>query len=346
MTDLFAAARALCERGKGVLAADESTASAAKRLALYGITSSEESRREFRDLFLSMPGVEEYLSGVILYEETFAQKGSDKKLFPASLEARGIAPGIKVDQGTEPMDASPEELITKGLVGLPERLADFKKRGAVFTKWRAVIRIEGSALPTAGAILENCKRLASYAKEAQTAGLVPILEPEVLLSGAHSRERSRAVLEEVLRTLFMVLEESGADLGGLLLKTAMARSGDACVHKDTPEEVAVATIEALVASVPREVGGIVFLSGGESPDEATENLAGIIREGVTQHVPWPMTSSYARALQEEALQIWQGKPENVEAAREAFRSRLIKLQKALMPAQSVDSVLLANAIAR
>src|SRR3989344_8774019 len=180
MADLFAAARALCERGKGILAADESTASAAKRLALYGITSSEESRRQFRDLFLSTPGAEAYLSGVILYEETFGQKGGDKELFPASLEARGIAPGIKVDQGTEPLDASPEELITKGLVGLPERLAAYKKRGAVFTKWRAVIRIEGGTLPTAGAILGNWRRLASYAKEAQTAGLGPIPEPEGL----------------------------------------------------------------------------------------------------------------------------------------------------------------------
>jgi fructose-bisphosphate aldolase class I len=284
-----------------------------------------------------MDGVEEHLSGVILYEETFGQKGGDGRLFPASLEARGIAPGIKVDQGTEPLDGSPEELITKGLVGLPERLADFKARGAVFTKWRAVIRIEGSELPTALAILENAKRLASYAKAAQAAGLVPILEPEVLLAGAHSRERSKAAIEEVLRTLFMVLEDQGADLGGLVIKTAMARSGDACAHKDTPEEVARATVEALVASVPREVAGIVFLSGGESPEEATENLAAIVREAAREHCPWPLTYSYARALQEEALSAWQGRPENVGAAREAFRARLAKLQRALLAGERVDS---------
>ncbi|MDE1944614.1 MAG: fructose-bisphosphate aldolase class I, partial [Patescibacteria group bacterium] len=232
MTDLFAAARALVEPSKGLLAADESTPTAAKRLAAYGIASSPELRRQFRDLFLSMEGVERYLSGVILYEETFAQKGSDGKLFPDSLEARGIAPGIKVDEGTEPFPGSAEELITKGLVGLPERLAAFKKGGAVFTKWRAVIRIEGDALPTAAAVLENAKRLASYAKEAQVAGLVPIVEPEVLLAGKHSRARSQAVIQETLATLFSALAAQGVDLGGLLLKTAMARSGDASAHKD------------------------------------------------------------------------------------------------------------------
>src|SRR3989344_1911503 len=190
MTDLPEAARSLVAPGKGLLAADESAPTATKRLALYGIASSEEMRRQFRDLFLSAPGVEEHLSGVILHEETFGQKASDGAFFPASLAVRGIYPGIKVDEGTEPFPETPDELITKGLIGLPERLAHFKSRGAVFTKWRAVIRVEGDRLPSSAAILENAKRLASYAKEAQAAGLVPIVEPEVLLAGTHSRARA------------------------------------------------------------------------------------------------------------------------------------------------------------
>lgn len=332
MTDLFSAARAIMEPGKGVLAADESTPSATKRLASYGIASSPEIRRQYRDLFLGMPEVERYLSGVILYEETFGQKAGDGKLFPESLEARGVAPGIKVDQGTEPISEGSDELITNGLVGLPERLAAFAAGGAVFTKWRAVIRIEGDRLPTAGTILENAKRLASYAKDAQAAGLVPFLEPEVLLAGQHSRARSKAVIEEVLHTLFSALESQGVDLSGAILKTAMARSGDECPHKDTPEEVATATLEALVASVPRELAGVVFLSGGESPEEATENLAAIMREARRVHAPWPLTFSYARALQEEALAVWKGDAGNVEAAREAFLARLTKVARAVAPA--------------
>lgn len=329
MTDLPAAALALVAPGKGLLAADESTPSATKRLALYGIPSSEEVRRQFRDLFLSTPGVEAYLSGIILYEETFGQKGSDGALFPDSLAARGIAPGIKVDGGTEPFSDSPDELITKGLLGLPERLAAFKAGGAVFTKWRAVIRIEGDHLPSSAAILENAKRLAAYAKEAQTAGLVPIVEPEVLLAGVHSRARSQAVIEEVLTTLFRVLEEQAVDLSGLILKTAMARSGDDCTRKDTPEEVAGATVEALLSAVPPALAGVVFLSGGEGPQEATDNLAAIVRETRRQEAPWPLTFSYARALQDEALSVWRGKPENVPAARAAFLNRLAAVSAAL-----------------
>jgi len=330
MTDLADVAKTLvAQPGKGILAADESTPSATKRLASYGIASSEEMRRQFRDLFLCAPGVEEHLSGVILYEETFGQKGSDGVLFPASLATRGVAPGIKVDQGTEPFSESPEELITKGLIGLPERLAPFKERGAVFTKWRAVIRIEGDRLPSAPATLENAKRLARYAKEAQAAGLVPIVEPEVLLAGAHSRARAEAVIEEVFGTLFSVLEEQAVDLAGLVLKTAMARAGDDSPRGDTPEEVAAATVAALVKSVPPSVAGIAFLSGGESPEEATANLAAITQEARRVSAPWPLTYSYARALQEEALQVWEGKPENVSAAREAFLSRLSRLAAAL-----------------
>ncbi|MDP2593925.1 MAG: class I fructose-bisphosphate aldolase [bacterium] len=338
MTDLVATARSLVASPKGILAADESVPTATKRLASYGIGAGEEMRRQFRDLFLGADGIEEYLSGVILHEETFAQKGNDTKLFRESLAARGIAPGIKVDQGTEPFPESFDssnpgstEFITKGLIGLPERLAAFKSDGAVFTKWRAVLRIEGSVLPSSAAIHENVKRLANYAKEAQACGLVPILEPEVLLAGTHSRARAQAVIEETLGTLFSVLAEHAVDIAGLLLKTSMARSGDDSPRKDTPDEVAEATLEALMKGVPKQVAGILFLSGGESPEEATENLAAITSRARTLGAPWPLTFSYARALQDEALQVWQGKPENVTPARAAFLSRLAKVCTALAP---------------
>ena len=329
MTDLVAIARQLFANGKGILAADESVHTATARLASYGVEAGEEMRRQYRDLFLGAPGVEQYLSGVILFSETLLQKGNDKKLFPKSLAERGIAPGIKVDLGTEPISTSPAELITQGLLDLPERLAEYKKQGAVFTKWRAVIRIDGNDLPTAAAIHENAKRLASYAKEVQTAGLVPILEPEVLYEGKHSRQRAHAVLEETLGTLFSVLEEHSVDRASLVLKTSMALSGSENGKRDTPEEVAEDTLAALMKSVPKQVAGVVFLSGGQSPDQATENLAAISRRAKEISAPWPLTFSYARALQDEALALWKGKEENVPAARAAFLSRLAKVSAAL-----------------
>ena len=329
MIDIVAEARALVASGKGLLAADESAPTATKRLASYGIATGEEMRREYRDLFLGTPGIEQYLSGVILYEETLEQQGDDALLFPASLAARGIAPGIKVDLGTEPFPSSPNELITNGLIGLPERLAAYRKQGAVFTKWRAVICIDGDLLPTATAIHENAKRLASYAKEVQTAGMVPILEPEVLLEGKHSRARARAVLEETLGTLFAVLEEHSVDRSAVILKTAMALSGSESGRKDTPEEVAEDTLAALMGSVPKQIAGVVVLSGGQSPDEATENLAAITKRAKSESAPWPLTFSYARALQEEALVAWKGRKENVPAARAAFLARLERVAAAL-----------------
>ncbi len=328
MTDLISIARALVAPGKGLLAADESTHTAIKRLASYGIETGEEMRRQYRDLFLGTPGIEDYLSGVILYEETLAQKGDDKKLFPRSLLDRGIEPGIKVDQGTEPFPESPAELITGGLIGLPERLAAYAKTGTTFTKWRAVIMIDGDTLPSAKAIHENARRLASYAKEVQSAGMVPILEPEVLLEGKHSRTRAKEVLIETLSTLFSVLDEHAVDRSGVILKTAMALTGAASAKKDTPEEVAESTIEALMEAVPRQVPGIVFLSGGQSPEEATENLAAITKRAKEKQAPWPLTFSYARALQEEALAVWKGKAENVPVARAAFMERLKKVSAA------------------
>ena len=329
MTDLVSIARSLFASGKGILAADESVHTATERLASYGIPTSAEMRRQYRDLFTGAEGSEKYLSGIIFFSETLLEKGNDNILFPASLASRGILPGVKVDLGTEPISTSPHELITQGLLDLPERLAEYKKQGAVFTKWRAAIRIDGDQLPTAAAIHENAKRLASYAKEVQSAGLVPIVEPEVLFEGKHSRVRSRAVIEEVLGTLFSVLEEHSVDFASVILKTSMALSGKESGKIDTPEEVAEDTLAALMQSVPRQVAGIVFLSGGQTPEQATENLAAIARRAKEVHAPWPLTFSYARALQEEALSLWKGKEENVPAARAAYLARLAKVSAAL-----------------
>jgi len=329
MTDLVATARSLFVQGKGILAADESVHSATARLASNGIATSPEMRRQYRDLFFGTEGIEHYLSGVILFSESLAERGNDKKLFPSSLVARGILPGVKVDLGTEPFAGSPQELITSGLLDLSQRFAAYKKQGAVFTKWRAVIRIDGDSLPSAVAIHENARRLASYAKNAQEAGLVPILEPEVLLEGKHSRARARATIEETLGTLFAVLEEHSVDRASVILKTSMALSGDASGKKDTPEEVAEDTLSALIGSAPRQIAGIVFLSGGQTPEQATDNLVAITAEAKKVNAPWPLTFSYARALQQEALSIWKGKEGNVPAARAAFLARLAKVSAAL-----------------
>ncbi|MDP2655459.1 MAG: class I fructose-bisphosphate aldolase [bacterium] len=330
MTDLVAIARSLFAKGKGILAADESVHTATTRLADYGISASAETRRQFRDLFIGALGIEQYLSGVILFSDSLLEKGNDKKLFTKSLLARGIMPGVKVDLGTEPFQESPNELITGGLIGLTERLEEYKKHGVVFTKWRAVFRIDGDVLPSAQAIHENAKRLANYAKEAQTAGLVPILEPEVLHEGKHSRQRAKAVIGETMKVLFSILNEHSVDRASIVLKTSMALSGSENTKKDTPEEVAEDTLAALVENVPSQIAGIVFLSGGQTPEQATENLAAITRRAREAGAPWPLTFSFARALQDEALSVWKGKEENVPAARAAFLSRLAKVSSAIM----------------
>ncbi|MDP1707261.1 MAG: class I fructose-bisphosphate aldolase [bacterium] len=335
MTDLVSIARSLFVSGKGLLAADESVSTATARLASYNISASTESRRKFRDLFIGTDGIELYLSGVIMFPDTLRERGDDNKLFTESLLARGIMPGVKVDLGTEPFPDSPNELITNGLIDLPNRLEEYKKQGAVFTKWRAVFRIDGDTAPSARAIHENAKRLANYAKEAQVAGLVPILEPEVLYEGKHSRARARAVIGDVLSTLFPMLNEYSVDRASIVLKTSMVLSGCDNLKRDTPEEIAKDTLDVLIENVPSQIAGIVFLSGGQTPEQATDNLSAICRlsraNGSDRKTiaPWPLTFSYARALQEEALALWQGKEENIHVARKAFLNRLAKLSSAL-----------------
>lgn len=331
MTDLSDIALSLLAPGKGILAADESDASAdEKRLAPYGIKTGPEMRRKFRDMLLATRGIEQYLTGVILYKETLTQKANDKTPFAELLSSNGIAPGIKVDEGLEPLPESPNESITKGLLGLPERLTEYRtKYGTTFTKWRAAITIEGDTLPSGRALVENAKRLATYACEVQKAGMVPILEPEVLLQGKHSRLRARAVMSATFKTLFDTLNEQCADISGVILKTSMALSGSESGRTDTPEEVAEDTLGVLMETVPVDLGGIIFLSGGQTPDQATANLAAITKLAKEKKAPWPLTFSYARALQEEALSVWQGKDENVPAAREAFMARLEKVAAAV-----------------
>ncbi len=332
MTDLAERARSLVSAGKGILAADESVATAEARLASFGIAGGEEMRRRDRALFLNAPGVERYLSGVILFSETLDERGEDGEWFPASLAARGIAPGVKVDLGTEPFPESSKELITKGLLGLTKRLHEYRAKGAVFTKWRTVVRIEGDRLPSEAALRENAKRLASYARCAQEAGLVPVLEPEVLLAGKHSRARAENVIAHTLGTVFAALEEHAVLREAALLKTSMALSGSESGKRDTPEEVAEDTLAALLGSVPKDVAGVAFLSGGQTPEQATDNLAAICRLSRAERgtkVPWPLSFSFARALQEEALAVWKGEDANVGAAREVFLARLKKVSAAI-----------------
>lgn len=339
MMDLSENARNLLAPGKGILAADESVASADKRLAAYGIATGEAMRRAYRDLFLAAPVIEQYLSGVILHEETLGQEDFkdgqpsnevDGLSFTELLAQRGIIPGIKVDEGLEPLEGSPKETITKGLLGLSDRLFIYKTRHQTgFTKWRATVTIDGTGLPTRRALVENAKRLAAYAYQVQEAGMVPVLEPEVLLAGKHSRVRAREVLVEMFETLMVAMDDQAVDRSALIIKTSMALSGSECGRIDAPEEVAVDTVAALMASVPKDVAGIVFLSGGQTADQATRNLAAITHEARAKRAPWPLTFSFARALQDEALTMWKGKEENVPAARETFLARLSAVCEAL-----------------
>lgn len=326
MLDLATRARALTQPPRGILAADESNTSADKRLTLCGIPTNQETRRKYRELFLDAPDIENYLTGVILYKETLEQVDEHKEPFPALLLRRGIAPGIKVDEGTEPFVESPDELITNGLIGLPERLRAYVSQyNTQFTKWRAVIRIEGDRLPTSGAIVENARRLAMYARQVQEAGMVPMIEPEVLYDGTHSLIRSREVITQTLSAVVSALMDNAVDMGAVIIKTSMALSGKDTKRIDTPEEVAQETLTALTASLPSTIPGIVFLSGGQDDEQATENLRAIHRLAKELSVPWNLTFSYARAIQEDALTQWKCVEENVPRAREAFLARLKKL---------------------
>jgi fructose-bisphosphate aldolase class I len=303
---------------KGILAADESTGTITKRFAGIKLESTEEHRRAYREMLFSAPGAKDFISGVILFDETLRQKSREGVPFPTYLEKMGILPGIKVDTGAKPFAQFPGETITEGLDGLRERLIEYRKLGARFAKWRAVIDI-GAAIPTSFAIEANAHALARYAALCQEQDIVPIVEPEVLMDGAHSLERCSEVTERVLQTVFRELFEHRIDFEGMVLKPNMVISGKKATDRAKPEEVAQATVRALKRHVPPAVAGIAFLSGGQSPTEATLHLSLMNN---LRPLPWPLTFSYGRALQDTALIAWGGQSGNVSAAQKELVRRL------------------------
>lgn len=318
-------ARALVVAGKGILAADESTGTMNKRLEAAGAVTTPEMRREYRQLLFTTEGIEQYLSGVILYDTTIRSATDEGVPFADLLTARGIIPGIKVDQGTVPMINFPDEVVTEGLDGLAERLAEYHRLGARFTKWRAVYPI-GERIPTDATLTMNATIMARYAALSQAAGLVPIVEPEVLLQGVHDLARAQEVTTRALRILFEALILYRIDLKGMLLKSSMVLAGDQYATPSTPEEVADATLRTFRSTIPVDVPGIVFLSGGQTPRRATENLQAIARQGAQ---PWALTFSYSRALEEPVLAAWKGDTAaNREAAQQALLKRLALNAKA------------------
>jgi len=315
---LAAVAQGLTLPGKGILAADESSGTIKKRFDTIGVVSTEESRRAYRELLFTAPGMERYISGIILFDETIRQSTLGGVLFPDLLTQKSVKPGIKVDEGVEPFGENGEK-VTKGLEGLPARLAEYAALGAVFTKWRAVINI-GNGTPTDAAIARNAEGLAKYAAFSQGAGLVPVVEPEVLMDGDHSIEMCREVSVATLTKVFALLKDHDVDFSGMLLKPSMVLPGKNSPDQVDDEEIARQTIEVLLATVPRLVPGVVFLSGGQNPQEATRRLNTMNRM-FRDKVPWQLSFSYGRALQEPVLRAWMGKPEKVRAAQRAFLKR-------------------------
>jgi fructose-bisphosphate aldolase, class I len=311
-------ARALVASGKGILAADESSGTIARRFGTIGVESTEENRRAYRDLLFTAEGSSEAISGVILFDETIRQSSAGGTPFPLLLEHQGIIPGIKVDKGAKPLALCPGETVTEGLDGLRERFAEYRELGARFAKWRAVISI-GPDIPSETCIHVNAHALGRYAALAQDAGLVPIVEPEVLMDGDHTIERSFEVTSAVQRAVFAELAAQRVELQGMLLKPNMVLSGYDCPTQASAEEVAEATLRCLREEVPGAVPGIVFLSGGQSDEASTEHLNAInLAPGPK---PWELSFSYGRALQHAAQTIWRGEPGNVEAAKAAYLHR-------------------------
>ena len=317
--ELEKTARELVAPGKGILAADESFGTIGKRFEAFGIESSEESRRAYREMLFTTEGIGEFLSGVILFDETLRQNASDGTPLPEVLRNQGVIPGIKVDKSTVNMPLSPNEKFTQGLDGLGDRLAEYRELGARFTKWRAVITI-GEGIPTESCVEANAEALALYAAFAQENDLVPIVEPEVLIDGDHSIEQCYEATQWMLNATFDEIYEHGVELSGMLLKPNMVISGKDAPEQAGVEEVARATVECLLRTVPAAVPGIVFLSGGQTDLQATQHLNAMNRlyEG---RLPWELSFSYARALQGQPMEIWGGSVDKVEAAQKAFYHR-------------------------
>ncbi len=305
-------AQAMVAPGKGLLAADESSATVQKRFDSVGLECTPESRRTWRQLLITSEGTEQYLSGIILFDETLRQADDNGTPFADVLRKKGIIPGIKVDAGAKDLALHPGEMVTEGLDGLRERFAEYAELGADFAKWRAVITIDDGRAPTAAALSANAHALARYAALAQEAGIVPIVEPEVLLDGSHSIERCAEATAETLESLFAALAEQGVMLEGLILKASMVLSGSHAPNRAAVPAVAEATVACLREQVPANVAGVVFLSGGQSEVEATAHLNAMNKIGDT---PWPLSFSYSRAIQNPVLALWAaGQPEQALAA--------------------------------
>ena len=316
---LIETAKALVAEDKGLLAMDESNPTCNKRFASLGIPQTTEAHRAYRELIVTTPGLGQYISGAILYDETIRQSTQDGRSFVKALIAAGIIPGIKVDLGAITLAAHPGEKITEGLDRLRERFLEYSQMGARFAKWRAVITI-GDGIPSQGCIEANAQALARYAALCQEAGLVPIVEPEVLMDGEHTLQRCFEVTEKVLRTVFNQLYTQRVMLEGMLLKPNMIVPGLACPKQETVDEVADATVNCLLRSVPAAVPGIAFLSGGQSSELASARLNAMNVRFKTR-LPWALSFSFARAIQQPALEIWRGKEENVSMAQQALLHR-------------------------
>jgi len=321
---LESVARKLVAPGKGILAADESSGTIEKRLKSINVASTEENRRAYRELLFTTKGAGDFISGVILFDETIRQKTRDGHTFVEALEGQGIIPGIKVDKGAKAMANFPSEKITEGLDGLRERLAEYRQLGARFAKWRAVIAI-GDKIPTRTCIASNAEALARYAVLCQEGDLVPIVEPEVLMDGTHPIERHFEVTEQTLRSVFDSLAEHRVVLEGMLLKPNMVLSGKECPKQASVQEVAEATVRCMKRVVPAAVPGLMFLSGGQTDQQATEHLNAMNR---LNQVPWQLSFSFGRALQAPVLKAWKGDAANAAAAQQAFHHRAMCNSKA------------------
>lgn len=318
INELKSVALAIVAKQKGVLAADESNPTIKKRFDSIKLESTEANRRRYREILFTTAGIERYIGGVILFDETLRQSTLEGTPFAKLLSSRGIVPGIKVDQGAKALALYPGEKITEGLDGLRDRLAEYKQLGAKFAKWRAVIEINDRDIPSTYCIRANAHALARYAALCQEADIVPIVEPEVLMDGAHGIERCEAVTSQVLEVVFTELEAHRVVLAGMLLKPNMVIAGMKCARQAGVPQVAAATIRCLTRYVPKAVPGIVFLSGGQGAEDATDHLNAMNAMG--PH-PWQVSFSYGRALQAPVIAVWKGQESNVAAAHKAFFTR-------------------------
>ena len=319
---LIETARQLVGAGKGLLAMDESNPTCNRRFAAVGILQTEDARRAYRELLITTPDLGDSISGAILYDETIRQRTRGGVPFVEVLTDAGIIPGIKVDTGAQDLAGRPGEKVTEGLDDLRRRLKDYAERGARFAKWRAVITL-GEGIPSRGCIEANAQALARYAALCQEAAVVPIIEPEVLMAGDHTLEQCQEVTEETLHSVFNHLFTQNVMLEGVILKVNMVLPGLSCPRQESVEAVSAATVQTLLRGVPAAVPGIAFLSGGQSPALASArlNAMNLIARSPTSRVPWPLAFSYARAIQQPVLEIWQGKAANVAAAQDALGHR-------------------------